>query len=79
MKVLCEASPQARHHFTRLDQVDQLVRAGEATADTGFMARLMLLCSLPRTNPGNQHQYKRVNGPYTLIMTARGPNRAPLR
>ena len=77
MKVLCEASPQARHHFTRRDQVDQLVRAGEATADTGFMARLMLLCSLPRTNPGNQHQYKRVNGPYTLIMTAVGQTGLP--
>ena len=23
----------------------------------------MALCSLPRTNPGDQHQYKRVNGP----------------
>ena len=28
------------------------------------MARMMALCSLPRTNPGNQHQYKRVNGNY---------------
>ena len=39
----------------------------------------MLLCSLPRTNPGNQHQYKRVNGPYTLIMTAVGQIGLPLR
>ena len=23
---------------------------------------------MPRTNPGNQHQYKRVNGPFKLIM-----------
>ena len=30
------------------------------------MARLMALCSLPRTNPGNRHQYKRGNGPYKL-------------
>ena len=52
MKALCEASPQARHHFTRFDQVDQLVRAALADPDTGFMARLMMLCSLPRTNPG---------------------------
>ena len=35
-------------------------------------ARLMVLCSLPRTNPGRQLQYKRVNGPYTLIVTAVG-------
>ena len=31
VKALREASPQARHHFTRFDQVDQLVRASEAT------------------------------------------------
>ena len=77
MKALCESSPQARCHFTRLDQVHQLVTAREAIADTGFMARLMMLCSLPRTNPGNQHQYKRVNGPYTLIMTAVGQTGLP--
>ena len=67
MKAFREYSPQARHHFTRFDQVEQLVRASEADPDTGFMARLMMLCSLPRTNPGRQLQYKRVNGPYTLI------------
>ena len=36
------------------------------------MARLMALCSLPRSNPGNRLQYKRVNGPYKLIMIAGG-------
>ena len=41
------------------------------------MARLMMLCSLPRTNPGRQLQYKRVNGPYTLIMTAVGQTGLP--
>ena len=77
MKALREYSPQARHHFTRLDQVDLLIRASEATADTGFMARLMMLCSLPRTNPGDRTQYKRVNGPYTLIVTAVGQTGLP--
>ena len=77
MKALCESSPQARCHFTRLDQVHQLVTAREAIADTGFMARLLTLCSLPRTNPGHQLQYKRVNGPYTLIMTAVGQTGLP--
>ena len=75
--MLRESSPQALHHFTRFDQVDLLVKASEATADTGFMARLMMLCSLPRTNPGTQLQYKRVNGPYTLIMTAVGQTGLP--
>ena len=77
MKAIRDASPQARRHFTRFDQVDQLVRASEAAPDTGFMARLMMLCSLPRTNPGTQRQYKRVNGPYTLIMTAVGQTELP--
>ena len=43
----------------------------------GFMARLMALCSLPRTNPGNRLQYKRVNGPYTLGMSAGINNKLP--
>ena len=34
------------------------------------MARLLALCSLPRTNPGNRLQYKRQNGPYKLVMIA---------
>ena len=41
------------------------------------MARLMALCSLPRTNPGNQKEYKRVNGPYQLYMIAGGGNKLP--
>ena len=58
--------------FTRLDQVTQLVNASEADAELGYMARLMALCSLPRTNPGDRLRYVRRNGPYTLIMTATG-------
>ena len=72
VKAIHDASPQALHHFTRFDQVHQLVSASEADPDLGFMARTMALCSLPRTNPGNRHQYKRVNGPYKLIMIAGG-------
>ena len=77
MSVLGESSPQALRHFTRLDQVEQLVRASEADPDMGFMARLLMLCPLPRTNPGRRLQYKRVNGPYTLIMTAVGQTGLP--
>ena len=77
VKAIRAASPQARHHFTVADQVNQLVGASEADPDLGFMARLMALCSLPRTNPGNRLQYKRVNGPYKLIMIAGGDNKLP--
>ena len=72
-----EASPQAVHHFTRFDQVNQLVEAGEADPDMGFMARLLALCCLPRANPGNRHQYKRVNGPFKLIIVAGADNKLP--
>ena len=72
-----DASPQARHHFTRFDQIHQLVSASEADSNLGFMVRTMALCSLPRTNPGNSHQYKRVNGPYKLVMVAGADNKLP--
>ena len=77
VKAVGEASPQALGHFTLSDQVDQLAWAGEEDPDLGFMARLMALCSLPRTNPGDRLQYKRVNGPYKLIMIAGGDNKLP--
>ena len=72
IQALRETPPRARRGFTVADQVNQLVGASEADPETGFMARMLVLCSLPRTNPGNQHQYKRVNGPYRLYMQA-GP------
>ena len=68
-------TPQARHHFTRFDQVNQLASASEADPDLGFMARMMALCSLPRTNPGNRIRYVRRNGPYTLVMSATALNK----
>ena len=46
-------SAQARCSFTVADQVNQVVQASEADPDLGFMGRMMALCSLPRTNPGN--------------------------
>ena len=62
-------TPPARRHFTQLDQVTHLVGASEADAELGFMARMLALCSLPRTNPSNRVRYVRRNGPYTLVMT----------
>ena len=71
------ASPQARYHFTLADQVNRLVAANEADPDMGFMARMLALCSLPRTNPGNRLRYVRRNGPFTLVMNAGGLHRLP--
>ena len=69
------AAPLVRHHFTTLQQVNQLVAASEADADLGFMARMLALCcSLPRTDPGQQQriQYVRLNGPFTLLVMIAG-------
>ena len=77
VNVIREALPQARHSFTLADQVDQLVSASEADPEMGFMGRLLALCSLPRNNPGNRKEYKRVNGPFTLYMIAGGDNKLP--
>ena len=74
---LRDASPQALHHFTLADQVNQLIGASEADPDRGFMARMMALCSLPRSNPGNRKEYVRRTGPYKLGMIAGIDNRLP--
>ena len=63
--------------FTLADQVNALVGASEADPDRGFLGRIMALCSLPRTNPGNQIRYIRQNGPYTLVMTTTGLHKLP--
>ena len=72
-----ETPPPARRGFTVADQVNQLVGASEADPNLGFMGRTMALCSLPRSNPGNRKEYKRVNGPFTLYMVAGGGNKLP--
>ena len=77
VQVIRDDSPQAQRGFTVADQVDRLVSASEADPDRGFMARTMALCSLPRTNPGNRHQYKRANGPFKLVMVAGADNKLP--
>ena len=77
VKAIRDATPQALHHFTRFDQVNQLVSASEADPALGFMARMMALCSLPRSNPGNRKEYVRRNGPYKLGMTAGIDNKLP--
>ena len=74
-----QPSPQAIHHFTQADQVNQLVTAREADPDRGFMARTVALCCLPRTNPGNRLQYKRVNRPYTALHDCWRGQQTPLR
>ena len=77
VKTVQEVSPQARDHYRLRDQVEALVQASETDPETGFMARWLMLCSLPRSNPGQRKEYVRRNGPYTLYMTAGGGCKLP--
>ena len=65
-----DSTAPVRYHSRMLDQVNALIGARDAEPDVGFMVRLMILCSLPRSNPGQRKEYVRRNGPYTLVMTA---------
>ena len=72
-----DATPQALHHFTQADQVNLLVSASEADPDLGLHGAADGAVLLPRTNPGNRILYKRVNGPYKLIMISGGNTKLP--
>jgi hypothetical protein len=80
LAILPVPTKQARYHYTTIRQTDQLATIGEqplGEGDMGFMNRLLTLCSLPRTDPGDRLQYKRQNGPYKLVMLAGGDNKLP--
>ena len=70
-------TPQAVYHWTRDDQADALAEARQAEPDTGFMMRLLALCTLPRTNPGDRFQYVRANGPWRLTLARTGEAKLP--
>ena len=77
VKAIREASPQALHHFTRFDQVNQLVSASEADAGSRLHGAAVGAVFPAPHQPGNRLQYKRVNGPYKLIMSATGDHKLP--
>ena len=58
-------------------QVDRLVGASEAVPDLAYLHRILALCSLPRTDPGDAKEFARVNGPITLGMIAGLHNKLP--
>jgi hypothetical protein len=68
---------QGKHHHTTAKQINDLLEVREGSPEMGFMTRIMTLCSLPRTDPGNRLQYKRETGPFKLIMIAGGDNKLP--
>lgn len=62
--------PQEPKPGTTRAQLEDLIAAREAEPEAGFITRILLLCSLPRTDPKRRLQYVRRNGPYSLAMLA---------
>ncbi len=71
------ATVQGIFHWDLGDQVQELVAVGQSDPALAFVMRMAALCSLPRTNPGQQLQYVRRNGPYQLTLTATGAAKLP--
>ena len=61
-----------RRGFTVNDQLERLLEASDLTSEFGVMHQVLALCALPRTDPGEERQYRRNNGWWTLYMTATG-------
>lgn len=69
--------PQEPKPGTTRAQLEDLIAAREAEPEAGFITRILLLCSLPRTDPKRRLQYVRRNGPYSLVMMAGRHARLP--
>ena len=63
--------------ITLPEQLDWLDQAREAEADLGFLGRMLALCSLPRTDQGKRSQFVRINGPFSLAMSAGATGKLP--
>ena len=61
----------------RAGHLDQHQRETVFPLDIGFAARVLALCALPRRDPGDLRRYKRVNGPYRLVVVALGDQGLP--
>ena len=77
VKAIREAGPPPQRGFTRFDQVNQLVGASEADPDRGFMARMMVLCSLPRSNPATGIGMSVATAPTRSFCTQAGNTSSP--
>ena len=71
------ATPQGLYHWEQSDQIAALTEARLAEPEVAFMMRLLALCCLPRTDPGEASQYIRANGAWELVMSRSGRPRLP--
>jgi hypothetical protein len=61
------AAPLSRHQEKFLDAVTEILTHPDNT-EAAFMARQLVQCTLPHTNPGNVNQWTRRNGNLTLAI-----------
>ena len=74
----CDAEPDRLVERFRTAEGDwSLARDSVFPLDIGFAARVLALCALPRRDPGDLRRYKRVNGPYRLVVVALGDRGLP--
>jgi hypothetical protein len=66
--------PESERQWKKHDKLVEIGR-NEAPAELGFMARMMVLCTLPHSDPGDDvREFSRRNGNYELWVQA-GPNK----
>ena len=80
VQALIPSRPTQRH-YTRFDQVNQLVSASEADPNRGFMARMMVLCSLAaqqsRQPSSVQARQRPLHAPHGRGLWQQAPLRQP--
>lgn len=55
-------------HVVKLLDAAEAIRSQPEAAETAFMARQLVQCTLPHTNPGNVPVWTRTNGNFTLSL-----------
>ena len=76
MKAIRDASPQALHHFTRFDKVNQLVSASEADADLGLWRERWRCAACLAPTPASNAVCP-AQRPLHLVMSAARLNKLP--
>ena len=65
-----DGPPQRRYHFTLADQLRELAAIRDSDPVIGFTNRVLVVCALPRRNPGSRIQFHRTAGKASLAVTS---------
>jgi len=67
---ISDKSPQARYHYTISDQLDGLVEIRGSDPWLAYTNRVLVVCALPRRDPGDKYHYHRKAGKAALSITS---------